>query len=271
VTILDQIVATKLREIAEAKARLPEAALRAQLCDAPPVRDFFGPLAAPGPVRLIAEVKKASPSRGLLRANFEPTAIARAYASHGAHCISVLTDREYFQGDLSHLRSIRDAVDVPLLRKDFLLDRYQLLEARLAGADAVLLIAECLDDCQLRSLHNAALDLGMTPLVEIHDADNLPRALAAGARLIGVNNRDLRSFATDLEHCLRLRARIPSDCVVVAESGIRTAADVARLREAGIQAMLVGESLITQPDVGRAVDALLKSATAVPRTTRQHP
>ncbi len=166
-TILDQIVATKQEEIRQAKLALPEARLRAQLPQAPAVRDFLGALARPGRIRLIAEVKKASPSKGVIRPDFEPIAIARTYQEHGADCISVLTDQAYFQGSLDFLRRIRQAVDLPILRKDFILDPYQVVEARLAGADAVLLIAECLDDETLRTLHGAVLELGMTPLVEL--------------------------------------------------------------------------------------------------------
>ncbi len=256
-TLLDQIIATKRREIEAAQAARPASQLEAQLADAPPVRDFFTPLAAPGPIRLVAEIKKASPSAGVIRADFDPVAIAQIYQRHGAACLSVLTDETYFQGHLDFLRRVREAVSLPILRKDFILDRYQLLEARLAGADAVLLIAECLDDCRLRALHNQAIELGMTPLVELYEPQNLPRVLAAGATLIGINNRDLRTFQTDLEHTLRLRRQIPDECVVVAESGIRTRADVERLQAAGVDAMLVGETLMARPNIGAAVDELL--------------
>lgn len=256
-TVLDKIVATKREEIAAAKTARPVAQLEEALPAAPPVRDFFAALATGDDVRLIAEVKKASPSAGIIREDFDPVTIAKTYADHGASCISVLTDESYFQGSLEFLRQIRRAVDTPLLRKDFILDPYQLLEARAAGADAVLLIAECLDDCDLRSLHNRAIELGMTPLVEFYEPANLPRVLEAGARLIGINNRDLRSFETDLEHTIRLRQDIPEECVVVGESGIRTRADVDRLAAANVDAMLVGESLMRQQDIGAAVDALL--------------
>ena len=256
-SILDQIVATKRREIEAAQAARPASWLEAQLADAPPVRDFFAPLAAPGPIRLIAEIKKASPSAGVIRADFDPVAIARVYEAHGATCLSVLTDETYFQGHLDFLRRVRAAVKLPVLRKDFIIDRYQLLEARVAGADAVLLIAECLDDCHLRALHNQAVELGMTPLVEFYEPDNLQRVLDAGATLIGINNRDLRTFHTDLEHTVRLRRHIPDACVVVAESGIRTRADVERLQAAGVDAMLVGETLMARPNIGAAVDELL--------------
>jgi indole-3-glycerol phosphate synthase len=256
-TILDDIVATKRQEIVAAKARRPEAELRTQLPAAPAPRDFLAALRGPGPVRLIAEVKKASPSKGVIRPDFHPVQIAQTYQAHGASCLSVLTDEHYFQGSLDYLRAIRAAVDLPILRKDFILDPYQVFEARAAGADAVLLIAECLDDELLATLHNTIVELGMTPLVELYEPANLPRVLNIGARLIGINNRDLRSFHTDLDHTLRLRGQIPSDRVVVGESGIRTRADVQRLAAAQVNAMLVGESLMRHPDVGAAVDELL--------------
>jgi indole-3-glycerol phosphate synthase len=256
-TILDKIVATKRTEIAEARASLSEKELRARLADAPPVRDFFGTLAAPGDIRLIAEIKKASPSVGLIRADFNPVEIAHIYEAHGASCLSVLTDEQYFQGSLQYLREVRAAASLPVLRKDFILDTYQLLEARAAGADAVLLIAECLDDCNLRKLHNEAVELGLTPLVELYEPDNLQRVFDAGATLIGVNNRNLHTFEVDLEHTLRLRQNVPGECVLVGESGIRTRDDVLRLQSAGVDAMLVGETLMREPDIGAAVDRLL--------------
>jgi indole-3-glycerol phosphate synthase len=256
-TILDEIVASKRGEIERARAALPEKVLRARLADAPPIRDFFAPLAAGGPIRLIAEVKKASPSAGVIRHDFDPVAIASTFAAHGAACISVLTDAPYFQGRLEFLAAIRNAVDRPLLRKDFILDTYQLVEARSAGADAVLLIAECLDDCNLRKLFNEAIELGMTPLVELYEPGNLSRVLDAGATLIGVNNRNLHTFDVDLDHTIRLRNDVPDRCVLVAESGIRTHADVQRLAAAGVDAILVGESLTREPDIGAAVDQLL--------------
>jgi indole-3-glycerol phosphate synthase len=257
-TILEKILATKREELAASRDRKPERELRAMLAEAPPVRDFFQPLAAPGPIRLIAEVKKASPSAGVIRADFDPVAIARIYEAHGATCLSVLTDEPYFQGSLADLQAVRAAVQLPVLRKDFLIDSYQLLEARVAGADAVLLIAECLDDCNLRQLHNEALELGLTPLVELYEPTNLSRVLEAGATLIGVNNRNLHTFEVDLDHTLRLRHEVPDNCVLVGESGIRTRADVVRLEAAGVDAILVGEALLREPDVGAAVDRLLR-------------
>lgn len=255
--ILEKIVATKRQEIAAAKAALPESELRARAKDTPPRRDFFAALAAEGPIKLIAEVKKASPSKGIIRADFDPVAIAKIYEASGATCLSVLTDEQYFQGHLNYLAAIRAAVQLPLLRKDFILDAYQLLEARVAGADAVLLIAECLDDCNLRKLHNEAVELELTPLVELYEPANLPRVLEAGATLIGVNNRDLRTFEVDLEHTIRMKSQIPEHCLLVGESGIATPDDVQRLRAAHVDAMLVGESLMRQPDIGLAVRQLL--------------
>jgi indole-3-glycerol phosphate synthase len=256
-SILDQIVATKRVEIERAKAARPERELRAALADAPAVRDFFSPLATGGPIRLIAEVKKASPSAGIIRADFDAVEIARIYEAHGATCISVLTDEPYFQGQLEYLAQIRAAVGLPVLRKDFILDTYQLAEARVAGADAVLLIAECLDDCNLRKLFNEACELGMTPLVELYEPDNLQRVFDAGATLIGVNNRNLHTFDVDLAHTIRLRDCVPDECVLVGESGINTRDDVLRLESASVDAMLVGESLTREPDIGAAVDRLL--------------
>lgn len=256
-TILDKIVVTKRTEIERAKAARPERELRARIADAPPVRDFFAALAAEGPIKLIAEVKKASPSVGLIRADFDPVTIARIYDAHGATCISVLTDELYFQGHLDYLTAVRNAVERPVLRKDFILDSYQLLEARAAGADAALLIAECLDDCNLRKLFNEACELQLTPLVELYEPANLPRVVEAGATLIGVNNRNLHDFEVDLEHTIRIRAEVPNDCVLVGESGIKTHADVEKLAMAGVDAILVGESLMREPDIGAAVDRLM--------------
>ena len=258
-TILDKIVATKRREIEQAKAETPQAALCERLPEAPPVRDFLAALSGRRAISLIAEVKKASPSKGVIREDFDPLQIARTYQAHGAACISVLTDRQYFQGSLEYLSRIRGQVELPLLRKDFIIDPYQVVQARSAGADAVLLIAECLADPLLGQLHDAIVELGMTPLVELYDPENLSRVLNVGARLIGVNNRNLHTFEVDLEHTLRLRQQIPADRLVVGESGIRTREDVLRLESAGVEAMLVGESLMAREDVGAAVDELLGS------------
>jgi len=256
-SILDKIVATKWQEIAAAKSAVPLAELQARVAEAPPVRDFFAALATDGTIKLIAEVKKASPSKGVIRQDFDPAEIAATYERHGATCLSVLTDRQYFQGSLDYLTQVRDTVGLPVLRKDFILDPYQLWEARAAGADAVLLIAECLDDDRLRSLHDQAVGLGLTPLVELYEASNVPRVLDAGARLIGVNNRDLKTFDVDLDHTVRLRKQIPTNCLLVGESGIRTRADVQHLAAAGVNGILVGESLMAAEDIGAAVDLLL--------------
>ena len=255
--VLDRIVATKRIEIEQARAARPLAELRRELSDAPPVRDFFAALAGEGPIKLIAEVKKASPSAGVICEDFDPLQIAACYEEHGAHCISVLTDQKYFQGELGFLAAIRQQVQIPLLRKDFILDEYQLVEARVAGADAVLLIAECLDDKQLAALHQGAVELEMTPLVEFYQAENASRVLQAGATLVGVNNRDLRTFHTDLEHSIRMREAIPDECLLVAESGIGGPGDVQRLAEAGVDAMLVGEHLVAASNIGEAMETLM--------------
>jgi indole-3-glycerol phosphate synthase len=255
-TILDRIVARTRQELDEVRARVPLAQLERRLADAPPVRDFRAALEVPGGVQIIAEVKKASPSAGLLREDFDPVAIARTYDRHGAACISVLTDEPFFQGRLAYLSAIRAAVNRPLLRKDFILDRYQLLQARCLGADAVLLIAEVLDGVALPRLLREATELGLQALVELYDAENLPRVLDAGARLIGVNNRDLRTFVTRLEHTLDLARQIPRDCCLVSESGIRTRQDILRLGEAGVRAVLIGETFMRAPDIGARLDEL---------------
>lgn len=255
-SILDRIVETKRTEVEAARRAVPAAELERRLRDLPPTRDFTVAVGRPGGVNVITEVKKASPSAGVIRPDFDPVAIARTYERHGAAAISVLTDEPYFQGHLSYLTAVRAAVRCPVLRKDFVLDRYQLLEARAAGADAALLIAEILPGDRLAELQREATALGLHTLVELHDADQLPRVLECGARVIGVNNRDLRSFTTRLEHTLELRPGIPADRVVVSESGIRTAADLGRLAAAGVRAVLVGESLMRSADVGAALDAL---------------
>jgi indole-3-glycerol phosphate synthase len=264
--ILDTIVARKRREV----ARLPEREvsvpdLRAARAAQPGgARDFFRALRRPaaGDVALIAEVKKASPSAGVIRPDFEPVRIAREYAAAGASCLSVLTDETFFQGSLDHLRRIRAAVALPLLRKDFIIDARQILEAARAGADAILLIVAILDDERLRRFHALAAGAGLTALVEVHDEAELERALAAGARLLGVNNRNLKTFEVDLGTTERLAARLlPSlqsgERLLVAESGIHSRADVERLRAAGAGAVLVGESLMRRPDPGAKARELL--------------
>ncbi len=256
-TILDRIVERKRREVAAAEALEPTASLRRRLAEAPPVRDFFAAVARPGAIRLIAEFKRRSPSAGEIRPGSTVEEVVRAYERAGASALSVLTDGAGFGGTLADLVAARRAVALPVLRKEFVVDRRQVIEARVHGADAVLLIAECLDDCRLRSLYAEILDLGMTPLVELHDESQLERVLDLGATLVGINNRDLRTMTTDLGHVLSLRSRVPDRCTLVAESGIRTRGDVRRLEAAGIGAMLVGESLLKQADPGAAAAALL--------------
>lgn len=255
--ILDEIVARKLTEIEAAKAARPIEQLEEQLSSALPVRDFVAALRSADPIGLIAEVKKASPSAGLIREDFDPVNIAFQYEAHGAACISVLTDEHYFQGQLGYLTQVREAVGIPVMRKEFILDPYQIVEARVAGADCVLLIAECLDDAQLLELHTKALDLGMSTLIELYEESNLARVLKLNPELVGINNRNLQTFKTDLQHSMRLRAQIPSNVLLVSESGIRTRSDVEDLIAADVQAMLVGETLMRFDDIGVGVDQLL--------------
>jgi indole-3-glycerol phosphate synthase len=251
-SILDRIVAYKHQEIAAARAQLPDAQLEEAILTrrTPPVRDFRAAIEQTAGVAIIAEIKKASPTAGLLRADFDPVAIARTYEENGAACISVLTDEPSFQGHLRYLSVIHTEVACPLLRKDFILDRYQLLESRLAGADAVLLIAEILDEAALPRLLRESAELGLQALVELYDRANLPRVLDSGARLIGINNRDLRSFQTRLEHTLDLIPNLPADVCLVSESGIRTRGDIERLQKAGVRAVLIGETFMRSPDIG---------------------
>jgi indole-3-glycerol phosphate synthase len=256
-TVLDRIVNYKRQEIAAARERVPEGELEYRAQAAPPVRDFRAALVQGPEVQIIAEVKKASPSAGVIRADFDPVAIARIYEQHSAACVSVLTDEPSFQGHLSYLQAIRTAIALPLLRKDFILDRYQIVEARAAGADAVLLIAEILDDAALPRLLAQTRELGMQALVELYDRENLRRVLDSGARLVGINNRNLRTFETRLEHTLELAAGLPSEVCLVSESGIRTRADVERLQSAGVRAVLVGETLMRSADIGRKLEELL--------------
>jgi len=255
--VLTRIIDHKRGEIAEAKRLRPMESLLDQLESAPPVRDFVAALRAKSDVALIAEVKKASPSAGIIREDFDPVQIAQIYERHGAACLSVLTDEHFFQGHLDYLRSVRRSVQIPVLRKDFIIDRYQVVEARGAGADCILLIAECLDDCQLRDLYFYASELGMESLIEIYDPENLDRVLKLEPALVGVNNRDLRTFVTDLDHTVRLAPRLSASTLLISESGIRSRSDVDRLKAGGARAMLVGETLMRSADIGQAVDELL--------------
>lgn len=246
--ILAEILAHKRAEVAAQKARWPLDQVQTQARRQPPPRDFAAALRSAPDLAIIAEVKRASPSAGAIRPDADPVELARCYARAGAAAISVLTDHRFFRGSLDDLVRVRQAVDRPVLRKDFLIDPYQVWEARAAGADAVLLIVAALADVDLIALQALANDLGMAALVEVHTAEEVERALRAEARLIGINNRDLRTFTVDLTTTERLRPLIPPDRLVVSESGIQTAADVARLRRAGVRAVLVGEALMRAPD-----------------------
>ena len=257
--ILTRILATKAKEIAAARAERPYLCVRADAESAPPPRDFVGALRAKidaGRPAVIAEIKKASPSKGVLRPIFDPPAIAQRYEAGGAACLSVLTDREYFQGAPEYLSTARAACSLPALCKDFTVDEYQVAEARALGADCILLIVAALDDASLRALETSARQLGVAVLVEVHDAGELERALKLETPLIGINNRDLRTFEVALETTLNLLPRIPADRIVVAESGIAAPADVARLRSHGVNAFLVGEAFMRAADPGAALAAL---------------
>jgi indole-3-glycerol phosphate synthase len=260
VTVLAEILAHKREELAAAQARVaPEALAARARARAEPTRGFRRALlgAGGGPPRVIAELKRRSPSRGEIRADFDPVAIARAYEAAGAAALSVLTDERFFGGSLAGLERVRAATRLPLLRKDFVLDAYQIDEARVAGADAILLIVAALAPADVARLREHALGLGLDALVEVHDEAELDVAKGAGADLIGINNRDLRSFVTDLAVTERLARRVPEGALVVAESGIFGRADVERLARAGAAAFLVGESLMREPDPGLALRRLL--------------
>jgi indole-3-glycerol phosphate synthase len=256
VTILDEILAHKRVELEAARGARPDAAVAAAARRAEPARGFRRALVESPEPRIVAEIKRRSPSRGEIRADFDPVGIAKCYTDAGAAALSVLTDERFFGGSLAVLEAVRRATHLPLLRKDFVIDGYQLDEARVAGADAVLLIAAALPPGALAELRARALALGLDALVEVHDEAELDAALAAGADLVGVNNRDLRTFETDLAVTERLAPRIPPGTVVVAESGILGPEDVLRLRRAGAHAFLVGESLMRERDVGRALRKL---------------
>lgn len=259
--VLARILAAKSKEIAAARQTRPLSILSEEAHRQTPPRDFVGALRAKialGEPAVIAEMKKASPSRGVLRPVYDPSAIARRYEVGGAACVSVLTDREFFLGAPEHLRAVRAACKLPLLRKDFIVDPYQIAEARALGADAILLIVAALDDARLAALEATAASFGMTVLVEVHDAEELARALKLAAPLIGINNRDLKTFEVKLETTLDLLPQVPRERLVVSESGIVAPADVARLRAAGVQAFLVGEAFMRAADPGAALAALFK-------------
>jgi indole-3-glycerol phosphate synthase len=258
-TVLKQILARKREEVAERRRALPFAELENRAGSQPPARDFVGAIASrveTAEPAVIAEAKKASPSRGVIRANFDPAAIAASYQRGGAACLSVLTDVDFFQGSDAYLQTARGACKLPVLRKDFTVDPYQVLEARALGADCILLIAAALSDDQLDELNDVALQWGLDVLVEIHDRDELERAVPLGNRLLGINNRNLHTFETSLDTTLDLLDDVPDDCIVVAESGINTRDDVAMLRQRGVNAFLVGEAFMRAPDPGAELQRL---------------
>jgi len=257
--ILQRILETKRAEIDAARGPLPQRELEARARAAPPPRDFVGALRAAiaaGRPAVIAEIKRASPSKGLLRADFDPATIARSYQAGGAACLSVLTDRQYFQGAPEHLVAARAACDLPVLRKDFMIDPYQLYESRAMGADCILLIAAALAPQAMRELEDAARALGMAVLVEVHDAVELEAALQLSTPLIGINNRDLRSFETRLETTLSLVPRVPEGRLVITESGIHSRADISRMRAESVDAFLVGEAFMRATDPGKTLREL---------------
>lgn len=253
--ILDKIVETKKSEVAAQKERVSRAALEERIARRPPARDFAAALAGSRGA-IIAEVKRRSPSRGVIRAGVDPAAIARTYERHGAAAISVLTDETFFGGSSADLEAVRKAVALPVLRKEFIIDPYQILEARAIGADAILLIAAILTAEELRRYRELAASLGMASLVEVHDREELEAALASGAQIIGINNRNLRSFVTDIGTSLALAPLIPKGKIALAESGIRTRPEIEALLEAGIGAFLIGETLMAAPDIGSKLEEL---------------
>ena len=254
--ILKKIVAVKHEEIAQASQKKSLAMVRADAESRVLTRDFIGAIQHKinqGQSAVIAEIKKASPSKGVLRADFIPADIAQSYAEHGAACLSVLTDAQFFQGSVDYLKQARASCDLPVLRKDFMVDAYQVYEARAMGADCILLIAACLDDAQMKDLEAIALSLDMAVLVEVHDAEELNRALKLKTPLVGINNRNLRTFEVSLDTTIGMLKDLPSDRILVTESGILTPADVQKMREAKVHAVLVGEAFMRAPDPGQAL------------------
>jgi indole-3-glycerol phosphate synthase len=254
--ILRKIVENKREELARQKEILPLEELRQMLADKPPTRDFEGALRSPG-CAVIAEVKRSSPSKGRIREDFDPVGIAGIYEDHGASAISVLTERKFFEGNAAYVPQIRRAVGMPLLRKDFIIDPYQVSETRVLGADALLLIARLLEAGELRDFIGLSSELGLDALVEVHDEADVEKAISSGARIVGINNRDLATFRTDLDVSIRLARRIPKGITLVSESGINSRGDVERLMSTGIHAVLVGESLMREKDIGKKLRELL--------------
>jgi indole-3-glycerol phosphate synthase len=260
-TVLDRIVEARRAAIAHRKKSVPETALRFGVKHAQPIRDFAAALGRDS-LNVIAELKKASPSRGLIRADFDPVALAKSLEGAGAAAISVLTEEEFFQGDLKNMRDARAAIELPVLRKDFIVDPWQVWEARATNADSFLLIVAALGDELLAELLALGRELGMEALVEVHMREELTRALAAGARIMGVNNRDLRTLEVRMETSYELIEGIPEECIAVCESGLRTHEDLTRLRAAGFDAFLIGEHLMAQPDPAAALRTLLGAQTS---------
>ena len=258
-TILDTIIAYKHTEVQGRQASMSQAQMASRAASAPPPRDFLAALQTPkiSPVALIAEVKKASPSAGVIRADFDPVVIAKEYEAAGAACLSVLTDEKFFQGQDGYLVAVRQAVSLPIIRKDFVVNDWQIYESRALGADAVLLIVAALTPAIIRQYQAIAHELGMAALVEVHTEAEMEVALAANAKLIGINSRDLNTFVTDLGTVERLAAMLPRDVILVAESGLKTPADVKRVADAGAKAILVGETLMRADDIGAATRALM--------------
>ena len=260
--ILDKIIAVKREEVASLVRQKPLVAMRADAESRVLTRDFVGALQSKitaGKPAVIAEVKKASPSKGVLRADFIPADIAQSYAEFGAACLSVLTDKQFFQGSVEYFKQARASCSLPALRKDFMIDPYQIYESRVMGADCILLIAACLDDAQMKDMEAVAMSMDMAVLVEVHDATELDRGLKLKTPLIGINNRNLKTFEVSLDTTLSLLGRVPTGRIVVTESGISTAQDVKRMRDANVNAFLVGETFMRADDPGEALDALFGS------------
>jgi len=259
--ILDQIVTAKRQEVASLKKATPLARLQGAIRDLPPTRDFKQAISR-RPCAIIAEVKRSSPSKGRIREQFDPVQIASLYQEHGAQAVSVLTDEQFFEGKGDYLAAIKKAIALPLLRKDFIIDAYQIYETRVLGADALLLIAAILDKGQLQEYIELAEQLGLAPLVEVHTKAELDKALAAGAEIIGINNRDLQTFSTDLKRTLELAPLIPKGKIVVTESGIATRKDIELLMQAGVHCFLIGEALMQADDIGKKLRELLGMGTS---------
>lgn len=255
---LDEIISHKKKELIEAKKKYSAGELRKRINNSPPLRDIESALTSPStPIRIIAEVKKASPSKGIIREDFDPVEIAKTYEANGAAAISVLTEENFFHGSLDYLKKIREVTAIPLLCKDFIFEEYQVYQSRVFGADAFLLIAAILDDSKLKELLKTGRGLGMQAVVEVHNLEELKRVLQTDAEIIGINNRDLKTFKTDISTTERLIKEVPQDKIVVSESGINTAEDISRLRGWGAHAFLIGESLMRERDIAKKLAELL--------------